>query len=249
MFSRAAQNDMTTQVHDERPANSASAATYSYGAPSSKPKALDLFCGQGGASMGLFKAGFEVEGVDIRKQPRYPFKFHHADALQFPLEGYDLIWASPPCQFASQVTPKTHRKNHLNLIPAARQRLAASGVPYIIENVTGARWHLRSALKLCGSMFGLKCFRHRWFELSEPIMVLTPPCKHDFRPLLVTTAGNNSRAIRKPGEFKSVKNAPLAYGIDWMNADGLKEAIPPAYSEFLGKQMLSIIQRARQEAA
>ena len=223
-----------------------SAVSHCYAARTRKPRALDLFCGQGGASAGLYNAGFEVEGVDIEPQPRYPFKFHRADALQFPLESFDLIWASPPCQFGSEATPTEHRAKHRNLIPAIRERLEASGIPYIIENVEGARSHLRQPIKLCGSMFGLKTFRHRYFETKPFLTTLTPPCAHSFRPLLVTTAGANSRRI---GNFKSTKNAPEAYGIDWMSADGLKEAMPPAYSEFLGRQMLAIIERAWEEAA
>lgn len=204
-------------------------------------KLLDLFCGAGGAAMGYYRAGFtEIVGIDIKPQPRYPFTFIQADALRPPvdLRAFDFIHASPPCQFASQVTPKTHRNNHENLIPATREMLDGCGIPYVIENVTGARRFLRDPIMLCGSMFGLMCFRHRWFE-SPALQVLTPPCSHTFRPLLVTTAGANSRRIRNRGQYKSVSNAPLAYGIDWMSADGLREAIPPAYTQWIGERILA----------
>jgi DNA (cytosine-5)-methyltransferase 1 len=213
-----------------------------------KPRALDLFCGAGGAGMGLHQAGFDVVGVDIKPQPRYPFTFHQADALTFPLDGFDFIWASPPCQFASIVTPVAHRGNHHNFIPDTRERMQAADVPFAIENVGNARSHLHHPLMLCGSMFGLRCWRHRYFELSPRPLILTPPCYHAHRPLLVTTAGAHSRKIRKPGEYKSVKNAPAAYGIDWMDAKGLAEAIPPAYSRYIGEQMMPHV-IARKECA
>jgi len=203
-----------------------------------KPKALDICCCAGGASRGLALAGFDVTGLDIRPQPRYPYPFILGDALTADIDGYDLYFTSPPCQFGSIVTPKSHRANHQNLIPAIRERLQAAGKPYIIENVENNRRHLINPIKLCGSMFGLQTFRHRYFEVYPFISLLTPPCRHDFKPLLVTTAGANSRAIREKGNYKSVKNAPLAYGIDWMIADELKEAIPPAFTEFLGSQIM-----------
>jgi len=202
-----------------------------------KPKLLDLFCGEGGASMGYHQAGFEVVGVDLHKKARYPFEFHQADAFEFLREHgheFDVIHASPPCQAYSWATPKSHRENHPDFIAPIREQLEKTGKPYIIENVGGARHLLREPVKLCGSMFGLKTFRHRYFEVSPKMFLLTPPCRHDYQPLLVTTAGNNSRAIRSEGNYKSVKNAPLAYGIEWMSCEGLKEAIPPAYTKFLG---------------
>lgn len=207
---------------------------------------LDLFCGAGGAAVGYHRAGFtDIVGVDNRPMPRYPFTFVEGDALEYLAEHgaeFDVIHASPPCQRFSIVTPLAHRHQHPDLITVTRHALMAMEIAtYVIENVGGARRELETPIMLCGSMFGLKCWRHRYFEVSPRRAWLTPPCKHDFRPLLVTTAGNNSRAIRKPGEYKSVKNAPDAYGIDWMTADDLKEAIPPAYTEWIGKQLLSYL--------
>ena len=119
-----------------------------------KRKALDLFCCEGGASVGLHQAGFEVVGVDIKPQKRYPFQFHQADAMDFPLEGFDFIWASPPCQGYSHLTPKDAKGRHEKLIHILRERLMESGVPYCIENVAGARKELKNPVMLCGSMFG-----------------------------------------------------------------------------------------------
>lgn len=188
--------------------------------------------------MGLRKAGFEVVGVDINPQPKYPFTFFQADAMSFPLDGFDFIWASPPCQGYSHLTPKKSKAKHTRLIPAIRRRLVKSGKPFCIENVAGARLELDSPIMLCGSMFGLRTQRHRFFETSFKV---SPPksCDHSKIPLLVTTASKASREKRlKIGiPPKSVKNAFLAYGIDWMNFAGLKEAIPPAYAEYIVSQL------------
>lgn len=188
--------------------------------------------------MGLHRAGYEVTGVDIEPQPKYPFEFHQADAMTFPLDGFDFIWASPPCQGYSNLTPKNAKDRHEKLIPALRERLVKSGIPYCIENVAGARKELLSPCMLCGSMFGLRTQRHRYFETSFPV-IAPKKCDHSQVPLLVTTASKASRAKRfnlgmKP---KSVKNAPEAYGIDWMDFAGLKEAIPPAYSEHIARSL------------
>lgn len=190
--------------------------------------------------MGLHRAGFDVVGVDIRSQPRYPFEFHQADALTFPLDGFDFIWASPPCQHYSGLTPKHHQENHPDLIDAVRALLMESGAPYAIENVAGARFKLRNPIMLCGSMFGLRTQRHRYFETSFPIHELLPPCDHSEMPLLVTTASAGSRKRRHGSGLppKSVNNAPAAYGIDWMVHSELAEAIPPAFSEFIGRAAL-----------
>lgn len=198
--------------------------------------ALDLFCGAGGASMGLHNAGYKVVGVDINPQPRYPFKFIQADAMTFPLDGYDFIWASPPCQGYSHLTPDIAKGRHEKLIPAIRLRLQRSGTRYCIENVAGAKHELINPVMLCGSMFGLRTQRHRYFETSFPVSA-PKNCDHSQVPLLVTTASKASREMRfKLGmRPKTVANAPLAYGIDWMDFAGLKEAIPPAYAEYIAR--------------
>lgn len=163
-----------------------------------KPKALDLFCCAGGATRGLQNAGFHVTGVDINPQPRYVGDvFHRADALTFPLEGFDFIWASPPCQAFSTLRALQKGKEYPDLIPATRERLAASGIPYAIENVEGAPLGASGFLvMLCGTMFGLQTpsgsaelRRHRLFETSFSIP-LRPACQHgSVESLSVTGTG------------------------------------------------------------
>ena len=200
-------------------------------------RALDLFCGAGGAAMGLHRAGFEVVGVDIAPQPSYPFKFIQADAMTHPLDGFDLIWASPPCQaFCAYGRRPGKVAQRPNLIPATRSRLIDSGAPYIIENVDGAGAHLRKPVTLCGSMFGLDVRRHRLFETS--FRVDAPTCNHAAQRGSYPQATNrtNRRRTVEVGVYRiplAVQRA--AMGIDWMSLGALSQAIPPAYAEFLGK--------------
>ena len=204
-----------------------------------KLRVLDLFCGGGGAGMGYSLAGFEVLGVDIINQEKYPFKFIKDDAIDFLKKHgneFDFIHASPPCQGYSNLTPEAHKGKYKKLIPELRELLQSTGKPYCIENVAGARHELNNPLMLCGSMFGLRTQRHRYFEtnfnIDSPLK-----CDHTSIPLLVTTASKASREKRfklgmKP---KTVKNAPLAYGIDWLGFKELKECIPPAYTMYIAK--------------
>ena len=199
-------------------------------------RALDLFCGAGGAAMGLHRAGFEVVGVDIDPQPNYPFEFHQADALTFPLESFDLVWASPPCQaFTAYKRRHQHVYAARNFIPAVRSRLA--DIPYIIENVPSAPLH--HPVQLCGSAFGLDVRRHRIFEAS--FQVVSPPCNHSWQTPRFPPA-TNRKNLRCTVEI-GVWRIPLAVqskamGIDWMTLKELSQAIPPAYSEFLGRAFL-----------
>ena len=203
-----------------------------------KLKVLDLFCCGGGAGMGYHLAGFAVTGVDIVPQDKYPFDFILGDALEYVKKHgseFDFIHASPPCQGYSHLTPEKNTGDHDKLIPALRELLRKNGKPYCIENVAGAKKELENPLMLCGSMFGLRTQRHRYFETSFDIEA-PGKCDHGKIPLLVTTASKASREKRfklgmKP---KTVKNAPAAYGIDWMGFKELKEAIPPAYTEYVG---------------
>lgn len=206
-----------------------------------RPKALDLFSGAGGASMGLHRAGFDVTGVDIKPQPRYPFKFIQADALTFPLEGYDFIWASPPCQAFSTMKHLPHaRKDHPNLIPAMRHRLIAAGVLYVIENVPGAP--LVNPFLLCGSMFGLKSHgdrylrRHRLFEANFNSFLI-PPCNHWGKAVGVYGHGQAGRLGQKMRTAKA-EEARILMGMDWATRDRMSQAIPPAYGEFIGRQAI-----------
>jgi DNA (cytosine-5)-methyltransferase 1 len=200
--------------------------------PGNRPRILDLMCGAGGASVGYALAGFEVVGVDIVEQPNYPFEFHRADALTFPLDGFDVIHASPPCQFR---TAYRRRRAHVrpapNLIPAIRERLLEAGVPYVIENVEGARDELREPIMLCGSMFGLDVRRHRLFECSVPLKA--PSCNHPAQTPRFAPATNRTN-LRSTVEI-GVWRIPLevqrrAMGISWMTLAELSQAIPPAYN-------------------
>jgi len=211
-----------------------------------KPKALDLFCCAGGAAMGLHRAGFEVVGVDIEHQKNYPFEFHQADALGHSLEGFDFIWASPPCQAYSNAQ-RIRSNDHPDLVGPIRERLKASGVPWAIENVVGAP--LINPIELCGSMFpGLRTYRHRLFECSFPISAPVHP-EHE-APL--TKMGRPVAAenfMHVVGNFSGVQKAREAMGIDWMVRDELREAIPPAYSEYIGRAALAVINAKRAVAA
>lgn len=208
------------------------------------PLALDLFCGAGGASMGLYLAGFDVIGVDIAAQPHYPFPFIQADALRPPvdLRKFDLIWASPPCQAYVPLAKKDGR--HPKLIEPTRRMLRLAGRPFVIENVELAP--LINPIRLCGSMFGLGVRRHRCFEYTG--FMLEPECRHrmqgdDIRAYygkpgwLVWSRGGAQvqKAGRKPLLRGSTDEAPRDMGINWMTWDELREAIPPAYSEFIGR--------------
>jgi len=200
---------------------------------------LDLFCGAGGAAMGYYQAGFtDIIGVDNKPQPNYPFTFIQADALNPPLdlEGFDLIHASPPCQAYSVMT--RHALNHPDYIDQVRIMLETTDRDYIIENVVNAP--LLGGARLCGSMFGLQVQRHRYFESTW--LVMTPPCNHQWkegRPWTVTGHGGG-------GKFEHSwkhRNADHAADLLGMARGGTvkeyTEAIPPAYTKFIGEQFLA----------
>ena len=209
---------------------------------------LDLFCGAGGAAMGYSRAGFdEIVGVDNRPQKNYPFEFVQDDALSY-LEGlifdrttmyFDLIHASPPCQGYSALLSMQHGKKYEELIPPVRDLLQQSGVSFVIENVVGAP--LINPVLLCGSSFGLGVQRHRLFETS-PNIYLRPPCVHyGTKPLDVTGTGGPGGRHRKPSSMEQAKEA---MGIDWMTRAELSQAIPPAYTEYIGQVLLERENRA-----
>ena len=203
--------------------------------------------------MGLHRAGFEVVGFDIEPQKNYPFEFHQQDVIKEPpdLTSFDAVWASPPCQGYTQGTAGHRTGNrgyqakqlYPDLIEATRQRIKDK--PYIIENVVGAPLH--DAVRLCGTMFGLMVLRHRLFECP---FTLTPPL-HKIHWKGMTT---RRRKTETPcnGPYFTVSNCALgtkaqwseAMGIDWMTRDELIQAVPPAYSEFFGRQLIQTIESA-----
>ena len=197
-------------------------------------RVLDLFCGAGGAAMGLHRAWPEAEivGVDIAPQPRYPFIFIEADWRRTDPANFDFIWASPPCEHYSQCTPKAYRGFHEDFIAETRDFLIRAKRPFVIENVPSARKLLRNPIMLCGSMFGLGIRRHRFFELSG-FTVMTPTCAHKKSPVLIT--GTHRRTYEPRYEY-TVEQCRQASGIDWMTRKELDKAIPPAYSEYIARQ-------------
>jgi DNA (cytosine-5)-methyltransferase 1 len=235
-----------------------------------RPRLLDLFCGAGGASVGYHRAGFDLVGVDIRPQPNYPFEFYQDDALSILGEGwnsaphFDAIHASPPCQAnvkGLRSVNQTIGRNdeYVDLIAATRAMLIESGLPYVIENVEGSV--LVEPVRLCGSSFGLPIQRHRLFETSFALMV--PPCVHGVNAERKYWNGDRSRrvgdgtrtyvggddrrytstVVQVYGHAGGTEHWAEAMGINWMTPDEMAEAIPPAYTELVGHQLVAHLER------
>jgi DNA (cytosine-5)-methyltransferase 1 len=227
-----------------------------------KPRLLDLFCGAGGAAMGYHRSGFDVVGVDINPQPNYPFEFVQAGALEFlgffsgfgvlgVAEAYDAIHASPPCQAFTAYRRTGNVGEYPDLIVETRKLLEETRLPWAIENVAGAP--LEEPLMLCGSMFDLDVQRHRYFETNWAIDPPAWPCRHkiwapDRYPggRSVERTGSSRGLVRACVEIGSwdipLKRQQDAMGIDWMTLEELSEAIPPAYTQAIGAQLLAHIQ-------
>ena len=220
-----------------------------------KPRLLDIFCGAGGAAAGYHRAGFDVVGVDIKPQPRYPFSLIVADWRQGEFNAtmdfgpFDAIHASPPCQRYSDLAKRNGNADaHPDFIDAVRELVRATSLPFVIENVEGAP--LWDPIVLCGSMFGLRVIRHRLFESNVALTVPAHP-RHE----LVYTRDKRKAHYGKLDEMTSpvmvngggncsIAAARDAMGIDWMTKAEINEAIPPAYTEFIGRQMLAAMERA-----
>lgn len=223
---------------------------------------LDLYCGAGAVSRGLVRAGFEVVGVDLEPQPRYPYAFLQADATALDarfLRFFDAVWASPPCQSHTALKHAQNARVHVDLIPATRKLLRLAALPYVIENVEGAP--LRDPVRLCGSMFGLGAYasgvryqlqRHRIFETNFPL-VPPRPCAHTSPTIGIygghvrnRGAGSGGRGTR---DFVGVPKKPLALaamGIDYpQTMDEISQAIPPAYSAWIGRKLREHLEATR----
>jgi DNA (cytosine-5)-methyltransferase 1 len=216
-----------------------------------RPRLLDLFCGAGGAAMGYHRAGFDVVGVDIAPQPRYPFEFVRVDAMlvlaSWRAHGeawrgpFDAIHASPPCQRYSVATGVQYRDDHPDLIGPVRELLADTSLPWVIENVPGAP--MRPDLKLCGCMFALPNLkRERWFETSWQAFEMRPPCDH--REPVITVSGTGAGNQHSRAGHHGFDDWRRVMGIGWMTGRELAEAIPPAYTEHIGRQLLAALEVA-----
>lgn len=223
-----------------------------------KPRLLDAFCGGGGCTRGYQRAGFRVTGVDVAWQPTYcGDEFLRMDALETLRQpealraNFDAIHASPPCQAFTTMSNRWRggggrADEHPALIAEVRDRLEATGLPYVIENVPGARAEMRGPVQLSGGMFGLGVHRPRLFEANFQILVpppISPPKDalgvygkaHDGRRLFTRSDGSEQRAAG------TLEEAREAMGIDWMEWDALKEAIPPCYTELVGHQLMDYL--------
>ncbi|WP_372407740.1 SAM-dependent methyltransferase [Streptomyces luteireticuli] len=208
----------------------------------SRPRLLDAFCCQGGASMGYHLAGFDVVGVDIAPQPRYPFTFVQADAVAFIREygaEFDFIHASPPCQHDSECQ-RIRGNTHPDLIAPTRAALESTGRSWVMENVRGAVPKLRRPVMLCGPMLGLETYRHRYFEAGGALGL--PQLPHSGHAVPQAKMGRPvppGAYGQFIGNFSGVPLARKVMGVPWMNRDGIRECIPPAYTQWIGAQFLA----------
>ena len=222
-----------------------------------RPRLLDLYCCAGGAAFGYFRAGFHVTGVDKEDQPNYPFRFIQADALEVLadrkfLAQFDAVHASPPCQHRALATLSQRRRGaeYPDLIGPTRDLLAPLKVPWVMENVPDA---LRPDIRLCGCMFGLEIpgvgylKRERWFETSWRAFGLEMPHRH--RGHAISIAGHGTPAwMRAKTGHVGVAEWRQVMGIDWTTRDELTEALPPAYTEFVGRALLDHLLAAENAA-
>jgi DNA (cytosine-5)-methyltransferase 1 len=226
-----------------------------------RPRLLDLFCGAGGAAMGYHRAGFDVVGVDIRPQPRYPFEFCQHDAMELlgdvadygedvlhdSFEHVDAIHASPPCQRFTQMSNRWRGSGgkadgHLDLLTPTLARIRPLKIPYVVENVPGAKRMMRATLALHGGMFGLGVYRPRLFESNVLVLAAPEPAPRDTIGIYGKAPDGRLLWARADGTEQhapaSLAEASEAMGIDWMTWDEIRESIPPAYTEHIGGQLL-----------
>ncbi|WP_369378902.1 SAM-dependent methyltransferase [Streptomyces sp. cg36] len=217
-----------------------------------RPRLLDLFCCQGGGAKGYADAGFDVTGVDHVPQPRYPYRFVQADAIAFVLAHgaeFDVIHASPPCQHDSECQ-RIQGNTHPDLIAPTRTALETTGRPWVMENVSGAVLKLRAPVMLCGPMFALETYRHRFFETSGGLSLTQPD-----HPVHLVPQAKMGRPVppghygQFVGNFSGVDLARRVLGVPWMNRDGIRECIPPAYTQWIGHAVRAALAPAWEVAA
>jgi DNA (cytosine-5)-methyltransferase 1 len=229
-----------------------------------RPRLLDLFCCQGGASRGYHDAGFTVYGNDLHEQVRYPFMFTRGDSLLtlerliagdsvpfgngtesihwMRLADFDAIHASPPCQLYS-ITHRINKSDFPDLIGPTRDLLVQTGLLYVIENVVEAREELIDPMLLCGAMFGIETYRHRLFETNFELIAPYHPA-HLAKTTKMGRAPVDGEFMHIVGNFSGVDRAREVMGMPWASRDGLREAIPPAYTEHIGLQLIKEMQAA-----
>lgn len=208
------------------------------------PWVLDCYSGGGGAAMGYYRAGFNVLGIDSRPQRRYPFRFVQADALEalatWDLRRFSAIHASPPCQKFSHSHNQWLGRDHPDLVEPTRELLVKSGLPWVMENVVRAP--IRADIILCGTMFGLNCGqwelrRHRKFETSG-LFLLTPQCQHGLGGRKMLQVYGNAGTNREPkGPKANAAQARELMGISWLSYREMAQAIPPAYTKYIGLEL------------
>lgn len=211
-----------------------------------KLRCLDLYCGGGGAGHGYYLAGFDVTGIDIDPQPKYPLTFIQADALEVLRDieycrQFDLIHASPVCKRYSTITKTAGTsEDHPDDIEEVRDLLQEIGKPYVIENVPGAP--LRNYVELCGTMFGLNVIRHRCFECWPEVWFPPFTCNHQKRVVAHGRRPNRGKHYAAvTGHFSDVVFAQESMGVNWLGQKELSQAIPPAYTKWIGQQMKEYI--------
>lgn len=210
---------------------------------------LDLYCCQGAAMDGYRRAGLgALLGVDKDPQPRYPFGFYQGDAIAFVKENLDLIrtlfcfiHASPPCQHDSDCQ-RIQGNDHPDLIEPTREALELTGLPYVIENVGGAEAKLKNPVELCGAMFGLHTYRHRYFECGGGFSFKAPEHpKHVAKTVKMGRRLGPGDFYHAVGNFTNVDYVRRDMDVPWMNRDGIRECIPPAYTEYIGKRVMAFL--------
>lgn len=222
--------------------------------PQQRPRLLDLFCGAGGAAMGYHRAGFDVIGIDLHPRRCYPFECHQDDALEFLMASewpvtFDVIHASPPCKTHSSINTLPRPQMRLfdpnpDLLTPTLELLRQRPTPWIVENVPAAKPMPASSVTVCGSAFGLKVRRHRLFASSVPLV--GTECDHAAQGRTLGVYGHGGgfmkgAAIARRGEFADLLGMPWA---DWR---GAAQAIPPAYTEYLGRQLIAHLDHVKND--